>query len=107
MRTDNKISILFVCMGNICRSPSCEGVFQYYVADKGYAEQLYIDSAGTISYHAGEPADARMREVAARQGYQLSSRARKVTLIWLWQWIRITCVRWSQCWAVLHNTCVY
>ena len=79
MRADNKVSVLFVCMGNICRSPSGEGVFQHYVADQGYADQFYIDSAGTIAYHTGEPADARMREVAARRGYQLTSRARKVT----------------------------
>ncbi len=79
MNTTKKVSILFVCMGNICRSPSGEGVFQHYVAAKGYADQFDIDSAGTIAYHTGEPADARMREVAARRGYQLSSCARKVT----------------------------
>jgi low molecular weight protein-tyrosine phosphatase len=79
MNSEDKISVLFVCMGNICRSPTGEGVFQHYVEDKGYADQIYIDSAGTIAYHEGEPADARMREVATRRGYQLQSRARKVT----------------------------
>lgn len=74
-----KISVIFVCMGNICRSPTGEGVFKYYVEHNGHADQFHIDSAGTIAYHTGEPADARMREVASNRGYQLLSRARKVT----------------------------
>lgn len=65
-------------MGNICRSPTGEGVFQYYVEDKGHADKIHIDSAGTIAYHEGEKADARMREVAAKRNYQLHSIARKV-----------------------------
>jgi len=73
------VSVLFVCMGNICRSPTGEGVFQHYVEQNGYADQFDIDSAGTIAYHSGEPADARMRDVASNRGYQLLSRARKVT----------------------------
>lgn len=73
------VSVLFVCMGNICRSPTGEGIFQHYVEDKGYPDQFHIDSAGTIAYHEGEPADARMREFATRRGYQLQSIARKVT----------------------------
>ncbi len=79
MNTGNKISVLFVCMGNICRSPTGEGVFQHYVEAQGYADQFYIDSAGTIAYHEGEPADVRMREVATKRNYQLNSIARKVT----------------------------
>jgi low molecular weight protein-tyrosine phosphatase len=78
MNSKNKVSILFVCMGNICRSPTGEGVFQYYVEDKGHADKIHIDSAGTIAYHEGEAADARMREVAAKRAYQLKSIARKV-----------------------------
>ncbi len=78
MSSKNKVSVLFVCMGNICRSPTGEGVFQYYVEDKGHADKIHIDSAGTIAYHQGEPADARMREVAAKRNYQLESIARKV-----------------------------
>lgn len=74
-----KISVLFVCMGNICRSPTGEGVFQHYVEHNGNADQFHIDSAGTIAYHTGEPADARMRESAKKRGYQLKSLARKVT----------------------------
>ena len=79
MNTDIKVSVLFVCMGNICRSPTGEGVFQHYVAEQGQAEKFAIDSAGTIAYHSGEPADERMREAATKRGYQLDSRARKVT----------------------------
>ena len=72
------ISVLFVCMGNICRSPSGEGVFKHYVEQQGMHEQILIDSAGTYAYHVGQPADSRMREAAARRGYRLDSIARKV-----------------------------
>ena len=78
MRSDKHIDVLFVCMGNICRSPTGEGVFQHHVEQNGYADQIQIDSAGTIAYHTGEPADARMRDVARKRGYELLSRARKV-----------------------------
>ena len=66
-------------MGNICRSPAAEGVFRYYVNQQGAAEDFYIDSAGTIDYHSGNPADPRMREAAARRGYTLTSVSRQVT----------------------------
>jgi len=79
MSGKHKVSVLFVCMGNICRSPSGEGVFQNYVEKQGFADQIHIDSAGTIAYHEGETADVRMREVAKKRGYQLNSRARKVS----------------------------
>ena len=78
MKSDSKINVLFVCMGNICRSPTGEGVFQKYVEDQGQAEKLFIDSAGTIAYHVGNPADERMRQAASKRGYQLNSIARKV-----------------------------
>lgn len=78
MVTNKKVSVLFVCMGNICRSPTGEGVFQHYVEQQGLDNEIHIDSAGTIAYHEGEPADARMREVAAKRNYQLNSIARKV-----------------------------
>ena len=74
----NKISVLFVCMGNICRSPAGEGVFQHYVTNEGYADQFSIDSAGTYAFHVGERADNRMRQAASQRGYQLNSIARKV-----------------------------
>jgi protein-tyrosine phosphatase len=68
--------VLFVCLGNICRSPTAEGVFQHLVDQAG--ADIEIDSAGTGGWHAGERADARMREHAAKRGYDLTSRARKV-----------------------------
>jgi protein-tyrosine phosphatase len=72
--------ICFVCLGNICRSPTAEGVFRELARDAGLAERLTIDSAGTGAYHVGEPPDPRSREAAARRGYDLSSlRARKFT----------------------------
>ncbi|MEJ2383390.1 MAG: low molecular weight phosphotyrosine protein phosphatase [Xanthomonadales bacterium] len=75
---DGKQSVLFVCMGNICRSPAAEGVFRKRVADAGRDREFEIDSAGTIGYHAGNPADSRMRAAAARRGYRLDSTARRL-----------------------------
>jgi protein-tyrosine phosphatase len=77
--TNSQVSILFVCMGNICRSPTGEGVFRHYVDQAGMTEVIHIDSAGTIGYHSGDPADPRMCEAAARRGYVLDSIARQVT----------------------------
>jgi len=74
----NQVSVLFVCMGNICRSPSGEGVFKAYVDKAGYADRIHIDSAGTIDYHAGGPADERMQAFAEKRGYSLDSIARQV-----------------------------
>lgn len=71
--------VLFVCLGNICRSPTGEGVLRRLVAERGLEEQVEIDSAGVGSWHVGEPADARMREAASKRGYDLSSRARQVS----------------------------
>ncbi len=71
-------SVLFVCMGNICRSPAGEGVFRALVEDAGLDDQIRIDSAGTLGYHAGEPADSRMRQSAQNRGYALTSRARQI-----------------------------
>lgn len=73
------VRILFVCMGNICRSPAGEGVLANMVADAGLADRIEIDSAGTIGMHRGNRADARMRAAATQRGYDLSSRARQVT----------------------------
>ena len=72
------VNVLFVCMGNICRSPTGEGVFKHHVERDGLAERVYIDSAGTIGYHAGNPADSRMRQAASKRGYRLDSIARQV-----------------------------
>jgi protein-tyrosine phosphatase len=71
-------SILFVCMGNICRSPTAEAVFRKLAFDAGRAAEFEIDSAGTIDYHAGSPADSRMKETATQYGYNLDSIARKI-----------------------------
>jgi protein-tyrosine phosphatase len=72
------VSVLFVCMGNICRSPTGEGVFAHYVDRLGHGDSIRIDSAGMIGYHAGEPADGRMRVASQTRGYRLDSIARQV-----------------------------
>ncbi len=80
--TDSKqeISVLFVCMGNICRSPTAEGVFRKLVADAGLDEKIHIESAGTHAYHSDEPADRRAQAAAARRGFDLADiRARRVS----------------------------
>ena len=69
--------ILFVCMGNICRSPSAEAVFTGLTKNRGFAKQFEIDSAGTTAYHAGEKADRRMQSHAQKRGYNLTSISRK------------------------------
>lgn len=75
-----KTSILFVCMGNICRSPTAEGVFRARAEAAGLAEALHIDSAGTHAYHVGHKPDPRSSEFAMKRGIDLSSqRARQVT----------------------------
>ena len=71
-------SILFVCMGNICRSPAAEGVFKSMVSRAGREAEFDIDSAGTIGYHSGKRADSRMRAAASQRGYSLASRARRL-----------------------------
>lgn len=76
--TENKLKVLFVCLGNICRSPLAEGVFRHLVANAGLADQFTIDSAGTSSYHTGDPPDARTTAVALARGVKLSGAARQV-----------------------------
>jgi protein-tyrosine phosphatase len=66
-------------MGNICRSPTAEGVFRKFVSDAGRDSEFEIDSAGTIGYHAGHPADRRMRTAAEARGYRLDSIARQIS----------------------------
>jgi len=74
------ISILFVCMGNICRSPTAEGVFRHFVQEAGLVDRIRIDSAGTHAYHTNEPADRRASAAAERRGYSLANmRARRVS----------------------------
>lgn len=72
-----KKKILFVCLGNICRSPSAEAVFTGTVKNRGLSHLFEIDSAGTSGWHAGEPADKRMKSHAVKRGYDLTSISRK------------------------------
>ena len=74
----DQYKVLFVCMGNICRSPAAEGVFRSFVESQDRDDEIVIDSAGTIGYHTGELPDQRMRVAASRRGYKLDSRARQV-----------------------------
>jgi protein-tyrosine phosphatase len=73
-----KTRILFVCLGNICRSPAAEGVLRSMAETRGIADRLDIDSAGTYGGHAGDLPDPRMRAAAAQRGYRLTHRARQV-----------------------------
>jgi protein-tyrosine phosphatase len=76
----SQIKVLFVCMGNICRSPTAEGVFRKVIEDRNTADRFLIDSAGTHAYHVGEPSDSRAQQTAKRRGVDLSKiRARKVS----------------------------
>ena len=74
------IRILFVSMGNICRSPCAEGIMQFMIIQQGLENEIQCDSAGTIDYHQGDFADLRMREHASLRGYELNSIARKFIL---------------------------
>lgn len=71
--------VLFVCLGNICRSPAGEGIFKKLVKEQGLENQISIDSAGTSGYHNGELPDSRMRQHGARRGYKFDSLSRKFT----------------------------
>ena len=75
---NDRIGVLFVCMGNICRSPLAQGVFRSLVERAGLADRFEIDSAGIGDWHAGELPDPRTRAVASRRGLELVSRARQV-----------------------------
>ena len=75
----SRISILFVCLGNICRSPLAEGIFRSLVEEAGLSDRFEIDSAGTGAWHVGELPDARAAMVASQHGVQLECRARQVT----------------------------
>ncbi|MDE6547553.1 MAG: low molecular weight phosphotyrosine protein phosphatase [Muribaculaceae bacterium] len=73
-----KVKILFVCLGNICRSPAAHGVMERLVKEQGVADQFEIDSAGLYGGHAGDLPDSRMRAHARRRGLELTHRSRKV-----------------------------
>jgi protein-tyrosine phosphatase len=73
------VKVLFVCTGNICRSPTAAGVFAHFVAKAGLAARITVESAGTHDYHVGNPPDPRTQDHARRRGYDLSAlRARQV-----------------------------
>ena len=75
----SEIKVLFVCTGNICRSPTAEGVLRHKLTKAGLAGRVRVDSAGMIDYHAGEPPDRRAIQRAARRGYNLrDQRARQL-----------------------------
>ncbi len=76
-----KKKVLFVCLGNICRSPGAEAVFRSLVEKTGLSEDFEIDSAGTSDWHEGEPADRRMQKHAHKRGYDLTSLSRPVNTI--------------------------
>ena len=80
MKEQPKQKILFVCLGNICRSSSAEGVMRHLVEEAGVADRFVIDSAGILSYHQGELPDPRMRAHAIRRGYDLTHRSRPVRI---------------------------
>lgn len=75
------VSVLFVCTGNICRSPTAEAVFRKMVRDQGLEEVILIESAGTTDFHEGQAADSRARETARKRGIDMEDiRARRVTV---------------------------
>jgi len=76
--THRPVRILFVCLGNICRSPAAEIIFRKLVADAGREQDFGIDSAGTINHHQGAPPDPRMSQALERRGYQVSGRSRQI-----------------------------
>jgi protein-tyrosine phosphatase len=79
-REDSPAHVLFVCLGNICRSPTAEGVFRKLIERKNLSDSIQIDSAGTSAYHLGEPPDPRAQEAALKRGIDLSAlQARQTT----------------------------
>lgn len=78
LKSKDKINILFVCLGNICRSPAAQGVMESLVAEKGMEDRIFVDSAGTYAGHRGELPDRRMRIHARQRGYELTHRSRPI-----------------------------
>ena len=74
-----KPKVMFVCLGNICRSPAANGIFEQMVAQRGLQDKIVVDSAGTYPGHRGELPDPRMRRAALERGYNLTHRARTVS----------------------------
>jgi protein-tyrosine phosphatase len=76
-KSGGRMRICFVCQGNIIRSPLAENLFRHMVEEKGLSGKYQLDSAGTSAYHAGETPDQRMRQVAAKHGFEYTGRARQ------------------------------
>lgn len=76
----SKKSVLFVCLGNICRSPMAQTVFEKIISDNGTSNQFEVDSAGLADWHEGDKADSRMRAHAEKHGYDITHRSRPVRL---------------------------
>ena len=74
------IKVLFICLGNICRSPTAEGVFRHLVESEGLGNRIEIDSAGTAAYHVGNPPDGRSQDAARQRGIDLSAQRARQTL---------------------------
>jgi protein-tyrosine phosphatase len=79
-RKEKQISVLFVCTGNICRSPTAEGVFRQMVEKAGLGRQVHIDSAGTVAFHIGEGPDPRSQKAARNRGIDLSDLRARLSL---------------------------
>ena len=79
MSDNTTYKVLFVCLGNICRSPAAEGIFKKIVRKQGLNNKIEVDSAGTAGYHVGELPDSRMRQHGTRRGYKFDSLSRKFT----------------------------
>jgi protein-tyrosine phosphatase len=79
---ETMVKVLFVCMGNICRSPTSQAVFEKLVIDAGLVDKIHADSAGTHAYHVDNPPDKRAQAVAKKRGYDLSHlRARRTNAL--------------------------
>ena len=78
---DNRYKVLFVCLGNICRSPAAHGIFEHIVRREGAQDMVEVDSAGTYGKHRGELPDRRMREAASARGYSLTHISRPVSAL--------------------------
>ena len=79
LNINNKYKVLFVCLGNICRSPAAQGIFEHIVRENGMEDRIEADSAGTYGGHRGELPDRRMRNAAMYRGYGLTHRSRPVS----------------------------
>lgn len=76
---NNRYKVLFVCLGNICRSPAAQGIFEHIVRENGMEDKIEVDSAGTYGGHRGELPDKRMRTAAMYRGYGLTHRSRPIS----------------------------